>query len=97
MLVVVPIEDCSGKQLSEKKMKFTRKPITFNDNDLEGTIQPHNDALVVTAQINGFIVKRVIVDQGSGANVMYPDLFKGLRLKNEDLSKYDMPLVGFDG
>ena len=28
---------------------------------------------------------------------MYPDLFKGIGLKNEDLSKYDTPLVGFDG
>ena len=26
---------------------------------------------------------------------MYPDLFRGLRLKKEDLSKYDTPLVGF--
>ena len=53
--------------------------------------------LVVTARINGFIVKRVLVDQGSGAEVMYPYLFKGLSLKNEDLSKYDTLLVGFDG
>ena len=29
--------------------------------------------------------------------MMYPNLFKGLGLKNEDLSKYDMPLVEFDG
>ena len=29
--------------------------------------------------------------------MMYPDLFKGLGLKNEDLSKYDTPLVGFYG
>ena len=49
------------------------------------------------AQINGFIVKRVMVDQESGADVMYPDLFKGLRLKKENLSKYNTPLVGFDG
>ena len=28
--------------------------------------------------------------------MMYLDLFKGLRLKNEDLSKYSTPLVGFD-
>ena len=27
---------------------------------------------------------------------MYPDLFKGLGLKAKDLSKYDIPLVGFD-
>ena len=38
-----------------------------------------------------------MVDQGSKANVMYLDLFRGLRLKKEDLSRYDTPLVGFDG
>lgn len=40
---------------------------------------------------------RVMIDQGSGADVMYPDLFRGLELKNEDISKYTMPLVGFNG
>ena len=49
------------------------------------------------ARINDFIVKRILVDQGSGVEVMYPYLFKGLGLKNEDLSKYDTPLVGFNG
>ena len=39
----------------------------------------------------------MMIDQGSEADVMYPDLFKGLGLKKEDLSKYDTPLVGFDG
>ena len=28
---------------------------------------------------------------------MYLDLFRGLGLKNKDLSKYDTPLVRFDG
>ena len=28
---------------------------------------------------------------------MYPNLFEGLGLKNQDLMKYDMPLVSFDG
>ena len=94
---MVLTKNCTGKQPFEKKLKFTRLAIAFNDNDLEGTIQPHDNALVVIAQINGCIVKRVLIDQGSGAEVMYPDLFKGLGLKNEDLSKYDTPLVGFDG
>ena len=42
-------------------------------------------------------MKRVMIDQGSGTDVMYPDLFKGLGLKNQDLAKYDSPLVSFDG
>lgn len=28
---------------------------------------------------------------------MYLDLYKGLGLGDEDLTKYDSPLVGFDG
>ena len=97
MLIVVLLVDCSGKLPSKKKMRFTQEPIAFNDDDLEGTIQPHDDALVVMTRIDGFIVKRVMVDQGSRADVMYLDLFKGLGLKNEDLSKYDTPLIGFNG
>ena len=70
-------------------MRTDRELIAFGDEDLEGTIQPHDDALVVNAWISGFLVKRVMVDQGSGADVMYPDLFKGPGLKSQDLIKYD--------
>lgn len=38
-----------------------------------------------------------MVVQGSGVEIMYPNLYKKLGLKSEDLSKYDTPLVGFDG
>jgi len=37
------------------------------------------------------------VDQGSGVEIMYPDLYKGLNLRTEDLTAYDSPLVSFDG
>ena len=62
-----------------------------------GTIQPHDDALVVTLRIGGYDVKRVMVDQGSGAKIMYLDLYRGLNLKPKDLTAYDSPLVSFDG
>ena len=42
-------------------------------------------------------MKRVMVDQGSSAEIMYPDLYKWLNLKPEDLTTYDSPLVSFDG
>ena len=38
-----------------------------------------------------------MVDQGSVVDVMYPDLYKGLGLKPEDLTTYDSPLVSFEG
>ena len=42
-------------------------------------------------------MKRVMVDQGSGVEIMYPDLYRGMKLKPEDLIAYDSPLVSFDG
>ena len=81
----------------EKKLKREITLITFSKTDLEGTSQPHDDTLVLTRRIGGFLVKNVMVDQGSGAEIMYPDLYKRLGLKLEDLSKYDTSLVGFGG
>ena len=42
-------------------------------------------------------MKWVMVDQGSTAEIMYPDLYKGLYLKAEDLTPYNSPLVSFEG
>ena len=71
--------------------------LSFSDADKLGTIQPHDDALVVTLRIGGYDVKRVMVDQGSAAEIMYPNLYKGLGLKPEDLATYSSPLVSFEG
>ena len=81
-----------------KKIK-TNVPLvlSFSNVDKQGTIQPHDDALVVTLRIGGYDVKRVMVDQGSAVEIMYLDLFKGLGLKPEDLTTYNSPLVSFEG
>ena len=36
------------------------------------------------------------MDQGNETEIMYPDLYKWLNLKSEDLTSYDSPLLGFD-
>ena len=45
-----------------KRTKGRLEPIAFDDEDLEGTIQPHNDALGIAAWISGFLVKMVMID-----------------------------------
>ena len=52
--------------------------------------------LLITLRIGGYDVKRVMVDGGSTAEIMYPNLFKGLKLKPEDLMPYSSPLMSFD-
>ena len=51
---------------------------------------------MVTLRIGGYDVKRVLVDQGNTVKIMYPDLYKGLRLKPKDLTTYDSPLISFE-
>ena len=51
---------------------------------------------MVTLWIGGYDVRRVLMDQDNRAEIMYLDLYKGLRLKPEDLTSYDSPLIGFD-
>ena len=71
--------------------------LSFSEEDKVRTIQLHDDALIITLRIGGYDVKRVMVDNGSGAEIMYPDLYKGLRLTPEDLTPYSSPLMSFDG
>ena len=42
-------------------------------------------------------MKRVMIDQGSAIEIMYPNLYKGLSLKTENLTTYSSPLVSFEG
>ena len=76
----------SDNRESKKAKKGASPVLGFSDEDKIGTIQPHDDTLVVTLRIGGYDVKRVLVDQGSAVEVMYPDLYKGLNLKPEDLT-----------
>ena len=86
----LPVEDSS---LGLKRAKMDTQPILgFSDEDKIGTIQPHDNTLVVTLRIGGYDVKRVLVDQGSAVEITYPNLYKGLNLKLEDLIAYDSPI-----
>ena len=38
-----------------------------------------------------------MIDQGSAAEIMYPDLYNRLNLKLESLTAYSSPLVSFEG
>ena len=71
--------------------------LSFLEEDKIRTIQPYNNALLITLRIGDYDVKRVMVDGGNAAEVMYPDFYKGLNLKPKDLMSYNSLLVRFDG
>ena len=49
-------------QESKRARGMATPLIGFSDEDKLGTLQPHDNALVVTLRIGGYNVKRVLVD-----------------------------------
>nr|XP_023919984.1 uncharacterized protein LOC112031521 [Quercus suber] len=89
--------DEGSSSMSKRARLDTSLVLGFSNEDKRGTIQPHDDALVVTLRIGGYDMRRVMVDEGSAAEVMYPDLYRGLNLSPQDLTAYSSPLVSFEG
>jgi hypothetical protein len=69
--------------------------IFFSNSDQKDVQLPHNDPLVVTLRIGNFNVRRVLINQGSFAEVMYHDMYKKLSLGETDLTAFASPVFGF--
>ncbi|KAK3037243.1 hypothetical protein RJ639_030136 [Escallonia herrerae] len=55
----------------------------------------HDDPLVITIKAGNFDVKRVLVNNGSSAEVLFYNAFKKMNISTDRLRKMDMPLYGF--
>ncbi|KAJ1438483.1 hypothetical protein SESBI_03100 [Sesbania bispinosa] len=71
--------------------------ISFSDLDFEG-IKPHqDDPMVIEARISNFMVKRILVDQGSSTDILYWEAFQRLGLSHDLLLPFSGSLIGFAG
>ncbi|KAL0385498.1 UNVERIFIED_CONTAM: hypothetical protein Sradi_2944100 [Sesamum radiatum] len=71
--------------------------ITFSSSDLEKGVTPHNDALVISAAVSNFWVKKVLVDTGNAADILFFAAFSQMGIGVDMLTKVNTPLVGFTG
>ncbi|GAU51074.1 hypothetical protein TSUD_13180, partial [Trifolium subterraneum] len=71
--------------------------ISFSPSDGEGVFPHDDDPLVILVQILNCDVKRVLIDSGSSADIMYWEAFKAMQLAGEQLQPYNGTLVGFEG
>uniref|UniRef100_A0A2N9HRX3 Uncharacterized protein n=1 Tax=Fagus sylvatica TaxID=28930 RepID=A0A2N9HRX3_FAGSY len=84
-------------QRPPKNIRLDDQIISFSEEDARGTHQPHDDALVITINIAGFTIRRVMVDNGSSADILYLPAYQQMRLDKDKLRPMDAPLVGFTG
>uniref|UniRef100_A0A2N9EVJ5 Uncharacterized protein n=1 Tax=Fagus sylvatica TaxID=28930 RepID=A0A2N9EVJ5_FAGSY len=84
-------------QRPPKNVRLDDQIISFSEEDARGTHQPHDDALVITVNIAGFTTRRVMVDNGSSADILYLPAYQQMQLDKDKLRPMDAPLVGFTG
>jgi len=68
--------------------------IIFSERDAKGIRLPHDDPLVIMLAIEGYNTRRVLVDNGSSAD-MYMMVYQQLKLDPKQLRPFESPLVNF--
>uniref|UniRef100_A0A2N9EWZ5 Integrase catalytic domain-containing protein n=1 Tax=Fagus sylvatica TaxID=28930 RepID=A0A2N9EWZ5_FAGSY len=84
-------------QKTDKKPRLEDLPITFIEEDARKVFHSHDDALVVTLEIAGYSTRRVLIDNGSSANIIYLTAFQQMKIGKDQLRPIETPLVGFAG
>jgi hypothetical protein len=77
------------------KSKWSHVPITFSQEDLQLKDYPHNDAMVISCVIKGFIVHNVLVDTGSAADIIFAKAFRQMQEQEDKIHDATHPLRGF--
>ncbi|GMN66700.1 hypothetical protein TIFTF001_035760 [Ficus carica] len=86
--------------MTEHVSKICRQsstPITFTDEEADRLLHPHNDALVGEIRVADNVIRRVLIDSGSSADVMFMDAFSRLKIGGAVLTPIQTPLYGFAG
>ena len=71
--------------------------ITFSNFDMEGCQHPHDDPLVIKAIVANKTIHRVLVDNGSSADIIFASAFDKMGIGREKLELVNACLRGFSG
>ena len=94
-LKVVQNVQLSGR--SPRTRSMDEPTISFTDEDAERIHHPHDDAIVITLLIADYTTRRVLVDNGSSADILYYPAFQQMRFGRDQLHLVCSPLIGFRG
>ncbi len=77
--------------------QYLNQLISFGPKDAEEVMFPHQDPLVISAEIAGFEVRRILVDGGSSADVIFAEAYAKMGLTTQALTLAPTSLRGFSG
>jgi hypothetical protein len=77
--------------------EWAKVPITFTEEDFRLKSAIHNDAMVIEVNIAGWVIGKVLVDNGSSADILFLKTFEKMNLSQHMLDPPEYPLQGFGG
>ena len=80
-----------------KRCKEQYEPICFKEEDFREIEREHDDSMVISALIHNFLVKRVLVDQCSFADILYSHAVETLGISKNSYNRCNGVLVSFTG
>ena len=80
---------------SPRTSSVDESAISFTDEHAERIHHPHDDAIVITLLIADYATRRVLINNGSSADILYYPAFQQMRLGRDQLCPVCSPLIGF--
>ncbi|XP_031266381.1 uncharacterized protein LOC116124779 [Pistacia vera] len=77
------------------KKTSSKQVIQFEDHDLVTLTSMHHDAVVISLQIANILIRRIFVDGGSSANILFLEAVKPMGLNEADINMCPTILVRF--
>jgi hypothetical protein len=77
--------------------RWSHVPLTFDARDVDLRSAPHVDAMVINYSVAGWNLHKVIVDNGSQADIIFLHAFDRMCISHSLLKPSDNPLYGFGG
>ncbi|KAJ9536184.1 hypothetical protein OSB04_un000644 [Centaurea solstitialis] len=86
-----------GEVKSKAERELDAMAITFDQDDTQGVHHKHHDALVIQLTIGNCSTKRILIDGGSSANVIFADTLKVMGIERSEIVRRSTTLIGFNG
>jgi hypothetical protein len=77
--------------------EWTKVPITFTEEDFKLKSTNHNNAMVIEVNIAGWVIGKILVDNGSSADILFLKTFKKMNMTQHMFHLPEYRLQGFGG
>ena len=71
---------------SAQNVNVRWKSVTFEEEEEQGTRLPHDDPFLITAQLDHYLCKKILIHTGASVNVLFRNAWRALKRGSSKLT-----------